>query len=172
MRALNIILFRDGDSYELVVSNPYLYSIIDYVENILKRKVKISLAQEYDIRRVLKRVRVGSEYSAVLTDEHSGGFTRRDLQLFESSSSETRLPIIEFVQFVILEAKKIGASDIHIEPTDDEMVVRYRIDGVLQTEFTLPVRVHREVVSRIKILSDMNVAEKRSQRWGDLDITR
>jgi len=171
MRALNVILFNDGEIFELLVSNPYEYSTIDYVENILGQKVEISLAQEYDIKRVLKRVRVGSEYSRVVMDGLSGGFTRRDLEIFESSDGDTQLPIIEFVQFIILEAKKIGASDIHIEPTEDEMVIRYRVDGVLQTEFTLPIRVHREVISRIKILSDMNVAEKRLPQDGRFDIS-
>ncbi len=88
MRALNIILFNDGEIFELLVSNPSNIAN-SYVENILGQKVEISLAQEYDIKRVLKRVRVGSEYSRVVMDGLSGGFTRRDLEIFESSDGDT-----------------------------------------------------------------------------------
>jgi len=82
------------------------------------------------------------------------------------NNNKSDVPIIPLVNYIILNAHEQRVSDIHIEPTEENMVVRYRIDGALNTEITLPISIHREVVSRIKIISDMNVAEKRLPQDG------
>ena len=172
LKNLNIIILKDSKDdniIELVVSNPYDYETIDYIKNRTTAEVKISLAESHDIKKALKKIKSSEEYKTTISSEHKGGFTKKDLYVFDDDKSE--LPVIEFVQYVVLEAKKAGASDIHIEPTEEETVIRYRIDGVLQTEITLPLKVHREIISRIKILSDMNVAEKRLPQDGRFEIT-
>jgi len=171
LRTLNIILFKNKESnkIELVISDPFNYETIDYIQSKIPSKLKISLAESHNIKKVLKRFKSGvsADYKATIATSHHG-LTKKDIHKFSNDKSE--LPVIDFVQFVILEAKKSGASDIHIEPTEDELIVRYRIDGVLQTEVTLPLKVHREVISRIKIISEMNVAEKRLPQDGRFDI--
>jgi len=153
----------------LVISDPFNYELIDYIQNRTKERMEISLAETHNIKRALKKFQnsIGSNYKATIGTTRVQ-FTKKDLNKFNYEKSE--LPVIEFVQFTVLEAKRNGASDIHVEPTEDELIVRYRIDGVLQTEVTLPLNVHREVVSRIKILSDMNVAEKRLPQDGRFDV--
>jgi len=175
LKKFNILLFNINNStLEVVTSDPFNYEIIDFISNKTPIEVKhitISLCEIRHIKKILRKLKVNSskDYSLYIGNEHSNGFTKKDLDRFYNDT--TNLPVIEFVQYVILEAKKVGASDIHIEPTEEETVVRYRIDGVLQTEITLPLYVHREIISRIKIISDMNVAEKRLPQDGRFTIT-
>ena len=170
LKTLNIILFKDKESnrIELVTSDPFNYEIIDYIQSKTPIELKISLAEFHNIKRALKKFRgnFGKYKTTIIGNKN--GLTKKDIYKFTDEKSE--LPVIEFVQFIVLEAKRSKASDIHIEPTEDELIVRYRIDGVLQTEVTLPLTVHREVISRIKIISDMNVAEKRLPQDGRFDI--
>ena len=166
---LNIILFLDTkkDELELVVSDPFNYEIIDFIQSKTTLNVKVALSEAHNIKKALKKL--NRKYETTIALDPKYRFDKRDLLKYKSGSTE--LPVIAFVQYVVLEAKQNGASDIHIEPTEEELIVRYRIDGVLQTEITLPLDVHREVVSRIKIISDMNVAEKRLPQDGRFSIT-
>ncbi len=88
-----------------------------------------------------------------------------------------RAPVIKLVNLILFEAVQQQASDIHVQPYEDRLVVRLRIDGVLFDVFDLPKPVQEEVVSRIKVMARMNIAEKRlpqdgrtSVRVGDRDI--
>ncbi len=77
-----------------------------------------------------------------------------------------RSPVIKLVSLVLFEAVQQQASDIHIQPYEDRLVVRMRIDGVLFDMFNLPAGVQEEVVSRVKVMSRMNIAEKRLPQDG------
>ncbi|MFZ5953668.1 MAG: type II secretion system ATPase GspE [Candidatus Dependentiae bacterium] len=79
-------------------------------------------------------------------------------------------PIIKLVNHIFYQAVKRGASDIHIEPYEKELVVRYRIDGVLYPVMNPPKRIQGALVSRIKIMANLNIAEKRVPQDGRIDI--
>ena len=78
--------------------------------------------------------------------------------------------VIQLVHRVIKEAVERGASDIHFEPAEEEMRVRYRIDGVLQEAATVPVSAVPAVISRVKILSDLDIAERRIPQDGRISL--
>lgn len=80
--------------------------------------------------------------------------------------SEGRAPIIQLVNHLLLDAVKSGASDVHIQPYEDRLMVRQRIDGVLFDTFEIPKAVQEEVLSRVKVLGKMNIAEKRLPQDG------
>ena len=175
LKNFNILIFKNSNTtLEIVTSNPFNYEVFDFIQNRISleiKKIKISLSEPQHIKKILRKFQKNNtkDYRAVISHEHQNGFTKKDLNRFNDETTD--LPVIEFVQYIVLEAKKVGASDIHIEPTEEETVIRYRVDGVLQTEITLPLKVHREIISRIKILSDMNVAEKRLPQDGRFNIT-
>jgi len=75
-------------------------------------------------------------------------------------------PIVKFINYVISEAVTSGASDIHFDPQKKEIIVRYRIDGVLQDAKSLPIRSLPALTSRVKIMSDLNIAERRVPQDG------
>src|SRR5665647_1953935 len=75
-------------------------------------------------------------------------------------------PIVKYVNLIISEAVHEGASDIHIEPGEKDVRIRYRIDGVLRETRRSPKRIHPGIVSRLKILGNMNIAERRIPQDG------
>ncbi len=87
--------------------------------------------------------------------------TREDLL-----ETDGRAPIIQLVNQLLFDAVKSGASDIHIQPYEDRLMVRQRIDGVLLDSFEVPKRFQEEVLTRVKVLGSMNIAEKRLPQDG------
>jgi len=86
------------------------------------------------------------------------------------ASSETDAPLAQALNLIVEEAVKARASDIHIEPEDDRLRVRYRIDGTLHDLMSLPLSIHLALVSRIKILSDLNIADRHRPQDGQFTI--
>jgi len=78
----------------------------------------------------------------------------------------SRAPVIQLVSLVLLEAVKRRASDVHVQPMEDRLVVRFRIDGVLHEVFEPPAALHEEIISRIKVMGGMNIAERRLAQDG------
>jgi type IV pilus assembly protein PilB len=81
-------------------------------------------------------------------------------------SLDDQAPVVQLVQRIVSQALRDRASDIHIEPLDDRMRIRYRIDGHLVESFSLPMSAHNPLVSRLKIMSEMNIVEKRAPQDG------
>src|SRR5207247_8666099 len=91
-----------------------------------------------------------------------------DLHMLERESEET--PIVRLVNLILLEDLKRGASDIHIEPYEREFRVRLRIDGVLMTMMEPPLRLKDPLTSRIKIMSMLDISEKRVPQDGRIKV--
>jgi general secretion pathway protein E len=87
-----------------------------------------------------------------------------------SAESVSQTPVARTVELLVHQAVKDKASDIHLEPQEDNLRVRYRIDGVLHEVMNLPLRIHAAMLSRIKILSDLNIAERRRPQDGQFSM--
>jgi general secretion pathway protein E len=81
-----------------------------------------------------------------------------------------RAPVIKLVNLILFEAAKAGASDVHVQPYEDRLMVRMRIDGVLYDAYTLPKPLQEEVISRVKVMGRMNIAEKRLSQDGRTSV--
>jgi len=99
-------------------------------------------------------------------EEKTAGSLARDLEPADLIDASDEAPIIRFVNSLITQGYKERASDIHIEPFERDLVVRYRIDGVLYEVLHPPLKAHAGIVSRIKIMSQLNIAEKRLPQDG------
>src|SRR5689334_16088258 len=95
---------------------------------------------------------------------------RHENQPIHFGSAGEDASVIQLVHRVIKDAVERGASDIHFEPGEDEMRIRYRIDGVLQEAATVPTSAVPAVVSRVKILSDLDIAERRIPQDGRISL--
>ena len=84
--------------------------------------------------------------------------------------ADTDAPLAQALNLIIEEATKARASDIHIEPEEDRLRVRYRIDGTLQDMMSLPPNIHLALISRIKILADMNIADRHRPQDGQFSV--
>jgi general secretion pathway protein E len=152
-----------GDTLVVVMADPDDYVAIGDVFTQTNMKIEVAYAGAADIRRAIDIYYRSSEEiqekvseftpPALLENEKSPGFT-----------AET--PLTESLDMIIEQAVRDRASDIHLEPQEDRLRVRYRIDGVLHDMNSLPVRAHAELASRIKILAGMDVTHSRQPQDG------
>ncbi len=162
---------RDGKALVIVVSDPRDLPMIDELSALLGTPVKVTVGTPSAIRAMLKK----SESSQRVLDDATEGF---ELQLLkddengEDSLTVERLtsdisPIIRLVDSTIYDSLQRRASDIHIETQDDGVHVKYRVDGVLQSAMRpLAKQFHAPIISRIKVMAELDIAEKRVPQDG------
>ena len=167
-------LQRVNGMVEVATSRLFATQGLDTLKTLTGLKIKPVLAPTEAIRREMKkRLGVGADTIDTLDED-------APLQVVDESGEEdTNLDnaaedasIIKFVNQVLTDAIELRASDIHLEPFEDELRIRYRIDGVLQ-EVPVPAQIKRfqpAIVSRVKILSHLNIAEKRLPQDGRIKI--
>ena len=167
-------LRRTNGTVEVATSRLFATQGLDALKTMTGLKLKPVLAPREAIEREMKkRLGVGADTIDTLDEETS--FTVVDDENAEDNdldSAAEDASIIRFVNQVLKDAIELRASDIHLEPFEDEMRIRYRIDGVLQ-EVPVPAQIKRfqpAIVSRVKILSHLNIAEKRLPQDGRIKI--
>ena len=135
----------------------------------LERPVSLALGTEADIARALERYQQGEEEAEELDDQFVGQSDDEFIEHLKDLASEA--PVIRMVNQLIHRALDLQASDIHIEPFEDGLHLRYRVDGVLQ-DYPEPPPSHlgEAIASRIKLLSHMNIAERRLPQDGRIMI--
>ncbi|UCG35812.1 MAG: type II secretion system ATPase GspE [Candidatus Omnitrophota bacterium] len=161
-----IPLLRVGENLTVAMADPRDIMAIDQLRRSMKVNAIVPvLATEESIQKVLDEYYgiAGSLEDIVKTVDKDRFAEVEEMDLAEAAE-ET--PIIKLVNYVILQAVKDKASDIHIEPELELTRVRYRIDGILHEVNSIPKKLHRAVVSRIKILSQLDIAESRVPQDG------
>jgi general secretion pathway protein E len=155
------VAFHDVDGYEHldVVSRALRQSVTPLPAT--HSAVERAINHAYSDRDSQAQEVIDSIDGGAVLKEVSGLATREDLL-----DTEGRAPIIRLVNHLLFDAVKAGASDIHIQPYEDRVMVRQRIDGVLFDSFEIPKAVQEEVLTRIKVLGKMNIAEKRLPQDG------
>jgi type II secretion system protein E len=167
---LPIALTDDG--IKVATADPLNYHAFDDLRLLLKREIIPVLGLSKDIQDAIKRYYgIGAEtIESMLAAE---GISEKDLkEEIDGEELTEDATIIKFVNQIITEAANDRATDIHIEPFEDELRVRYRIDGILYEAAVPPTITHYQsaVISRIKIMADMNIAEKRLPQDGKIPI--
>ncbi|MBI2949944.1 MAG: type II/IV secretion system protein, partial [Verrucomicrobia bacterium] len=168
-------LKRINGTVEVATSRLFATQGLDTLKTLTGLKLKPVLAPREAIQREMKkRLGVGADTIDTLGEEASFQVVdedRDDDTNLDSAAEDAS--IIRFVNQVLRDAIELRASDIHLEPFEDELRIRYRIDGVLQ-EVPVPSQVKRfqpAIVSRVKILSHLNIAEKRLPQDGAFEMT-
>jgi len=157
----------------VAISDPFNLQVLDDLRVVFQKEVKPVLCESKvvldAINRVYERVRqtLMSEMSEEEEDEFEYDLDET-IDLLESSESDA--PVIKFVNNLMFRAIKDKASDIHIEPYEREMVVRLRIDGDLYEIARPPKGLHAGVCSRIKLMGELDIAEKRLPQDGRIKI--
>ena len=175
-RRFKVIPVGFGESGLIVaVSDPLDIDTIDSLSFLLQREIELVCASPDKIRQALiKYYGTADEASDVLAKQigHDVDF---GLEMIEggdiSGTNEADAPIIRMVSMLLIEAHKLGASDVHLEPLDKKFRVRFRIDGVLQEMQAPPKRLQSAIVSRLKIMTgSMSIAEKRLPQDGRIQV--
>lgn len=161
-----------GHEVEIITSDPLNTGVIDDVRILLEKPVRVSIAPSHIIMEAINRSydRVSTADTAI---EDLEGNVIDDTALNEPVDlldSEDEAPIIRLVNSILYRSVKERASDIHVEPYEREVAVRFRIDGDLYDVLKLPKRVQNSVSSRIKLLGGLNIAEKRLPQDGRIRI--
>ena len=156
--------FDDDDTLVLAVSDPGNVLAIDDVRTVTDRNVRTVVATRSDILEAIERY--GGSGDSVNDLAHGLDADDEDAELEGLDQVVDDAPIVKFVNALIVQAVADRASDIHVEPGESELRVRYRVDGVLHEVTTQSRRIAAGVVSRLKIMADLDIAERRVPQDG------
>ena len=140
----------------------------DDLTRMTKSRVRFAVANRADIATKISQVYRAEGELDDLTSDLVSDEDATDLSALTEVSDEA--PVVRFVNLLITQAISDRASDIHLEPTEHDLRVRYRIDGVLHDAHRSPKNIQNGVVSRLKIMADMNIAERRLPQDGRLSV--
>ena len=163
------IAFEDG-KLVVAMSDPSNVVAMDDVRTITKMEVKAVVATKADVAAAIgKYASMTGDMGSIADDLISGEDEFEDLADLRAVTEDA--PIVKFVNLLISQAVADGASDIHIEPGEKELRVRYRIDGVLHEVMKSPRSIQAGVISRLKIMAEVDIAERRIPQDGRISLT-
>ncbi len=177
MRQHSLLPLAETDtSVRVALSNPLQLTILDNLRLVMSKSVEVVVADQNEIQRQIEEL-YGSGTSSmkmILDDmededlEILGRDEDQDVDTLRDMASEA--PVIKLVNLLFSQAVDIGASDIHIEPFEGDLKIRYRVDGVLVDQESPPKQLQSAIISRIKILARLNIAEHRLPQDGRIRL--
>ena len=171
-------IFKNEGSITVAISDPADLDTIDSLRLLLNQEIEVRVATEDDIDGAISRYYGASDDTVgkMIQDITEGeveigslGVSTKDAD--DGSVVDADAPIIKLVNTLIVEAFKSRASDIHLEPLPNRFRVRYRIDGMLHEIKSPPKRLQPAIMSRLKIMSNMSIAERRIPQDGRIQIS-
>src|SRR3954468_15934904 len=162
------VAFVNDRTVLVAMADPGNVLVIDDVALMTGYEVKAAVASREDIAGLIPRLTRLDDVVGSIGDEEDSD---RPAEIVDLRESADDAPVIKLVNQIIAQAVEQGTSDIHFQPDGKEMAVRFRIDGVLNTSTTVPRRMVAGVVSRIKIKSDLDIAERRIPQDGRVGLS-
>ncbi len=176
-RSHNIIAFRKkGNNLEVAMLDPEDLRTIEFIKKTANLKILPRLTTPQSIKNVLNQYQktLEAEFGEIIKKEAGIIKPIKEEEIFEEKEellkAAEELPVIRIVDTLMKHAILQRASDIHIEPLEKEVIVRYRIDGILHDAMTLPKQVRSGIVARIKVLSNLKLDEHRLPQDGRFKI--
>jgi len=162
-----------NDMLEVAMEDPLDFVALEDLKRATKYEIIPAISFKESIQQAVRRL-YGTEFAEKAVKEYSD--KKIVLPSVSSESSENPLdevsnaPIVRLLDSVIEQAVHLQASDIHIEPFEKEIRIRTRVDGILQSVLSIPKDLHPALVTRVKIIGGMNIAEKRIPQDGRIEI--
>ena len=154
----------------IAMADPANVIALDDVRTIAKVELRPVVSTRGDVLAAIARAyRAGDELDSLSTAIEVRTSEEEDLSRIKEVVEDA--PIVKFVNLLITQGIQDGASDIHIEPAEEDLRVRFRIDGVLHEVMRSPKSIQSGVISRLKIMSDINIAERRIPQDGRLSVS-
>jgi type IV pilus assembly protein PilB len=163
----------DGDTLRIAIADPGNLHGIDELRLATRHPIELGVASSDDIFAAIKKLSRASEAYArsAVADYGDAEVTVEDEDTdLEAEDGVSDVPLVRLVNSVIFQAAEDGASDIHFEPQEDALVVRFRIDGVLQEMQRIPKRMMAGVTTRLKVLAKLDIAERRKPQDGRISL--
>src|SRR4051812_3066387 len=165
------IYFIDEGTLLLAMADPANVVALDDVQMATGLNCRVAVAPAHDIDALVGKLStLQSTVTEAIDDEPEDG-EEAAAEITDLRASAEDAPVVKLVNSILGQAVTEGASDIHFEPNVSEMRIRFRVDGVLQEMAKVPKRMVAGVVSRIKIMSDLDIAEKRIPQDGRVAVT-
>ena len=167
-------VYKHGNNITVALADPSDLATVDSLTHLLRAEVNIQVASEQDIENALKKY-YGEKKGTVVDDRFKDvikdindemGVADQTTTVNAPINEETDAPLIKLVNQIVTDAFKLRASDIHLEPLAKTFRVRYRIDGMLQEMKGPPKRLQAPIIARLKIQSNMSIAEHRIPQDG------
>jgi type II secretory ATPase GspE/PulE/Tfp pilus assembly ATPase PilB-like protein len=167
----------DNETLTLALSDPLNIQTTDDLERLTRKRIIPVVANEQEIQRFIKQFYEGSDIQQfydrtvdqAVEEERRPEEEYADIDISSDQAVEAP-PVVKFVDLIFKQSVHDRASDIHIEPTKTGMTIRFRIDGVLQEYPSPPKKWQNSVLSRLKVLSGMDLAEKRIPQDGRIKL--
>lgn len=156
--------YEDESQIVLLVPENYNFLHIEEIRFLTGKNVIIKKIPADEFSKLLQE-KLSQEEIILETTAEEGEKLSIDILASEEDS-----PIVSLVNSVILKASTLGASDIHFEPYEEAALVRFRMDGILHEYLKIPTQTYQSVVSRIKVISNLNIAEKRVPQDGRIGV--
>ena len=174
-------LKRDGRTLTDAMADPTNFSVIDDLKFITRYDIFPVIAGEFTLRNYLDKIYESADVQmSALLDDIAGLGAEEDLEVVETKEEEVNAtalaaqmdeaPVVKLINALLTDAVKRGASDIHFECFEHELRVRYRIDGALEEIMKPPKKMQAALVSRFKIMSSLNIAERRVPQDGRIKL--
>jgi len=160
-----------GDVLTVAMVDPGDVFAIDDVRAVARMQVRAVVAAPSDLRAAIDRYHRADDELSDLTSALEEESSAELVIAGEADAATDDAPIVRFVNLLISQAIQDKASDIHIEPGEHEMHVRYRIDGVLHEMQSAPKSIQNGVISRLKIMSEIDIAERRKPQDGRMSVS-
>jgi type IV pilus assembly protein PilB len=175
-KSIVLPLKREGRTLTVAMADPTDHGLLEDLKFITRFDLFPVIAGEYTLRNLIEKYYESSDQqlATLLKDMEESG---EDLEVVEEQEDEAATqaqiddaPVVKLINGLLTDAVKRGASDIHIEPFEHEIRVRYRIDGALLEIMKPPLKMKAALTSRVKILSQLNIAERRVPQDGRLKL--
>ncbi len=165
----------DGDTMKIAMADPLDEYALDTLESFSDREIEIILCSEKDIMEAIEQyfgtdVHMTSIMEGMREEEVESEAVEMSEDVHHLRDMAFEAPIVKLVNMLLTRAVESRVSDIHIEPFENNVKVRYRIDGALSEVESLPKRIQAAVISRVKIMSRLNIAEVRLPQDGRIKL--
>ncbi len=167
-----LVLSEENNGLLIGMADPTDLMVIDDLQRILKTAIFPAFIREQDLLSILDTVYRRQEQMATIAGELEGELrgSEFDIDQMAQSSDVNEAPVVRLLQSLFEDAVQIKASDIHIEPEENQLRIRLRVDGELQEQVMKEKRVASALVSRLKIMSGLDISEKRLPQDGRFNI--
>jgi len=174
-----LALEKNGKELTVVMNDVLDLKMLDTLRDATDMRITPLLGKKDDIMTSMERCyrdisshNDATKFAEAMEDEDNIEVVKKedDVDMEQAAAAGAELGIIKLVNILITNAVRDKASDIHIEPAENEVIVRYRIDGDMRKVMSPPKRSHHAIVARIKILSNLNIAERRLPQDGRMAI--
>src|SRR5438874_3273522 len=163
----------EGDTIHIAVADPADRNALDQLRLATTHRVEIGVGSREDIMREVARIGRAAEAfgnRAILEEEVEVAVVEEDETDLEADDGVSEAPLVRLVNSILFQAAEDGASDVHFEPQEDSLLVRFRIDGVLQEVQRVPKRMMPGVTTRLKVLAKLDIAERRKPQDGRISL--